>query len=206
MVKEYRLSTEQETKVSAAIRVFAYVEEFTCSPPTFVMIGLTLLELAMFAYTSIAMSQSETEPKPITWTGPVPYCSHLIFNPRRRWEWWRFISYMLVASSFLILSLESSYYKHLFPTPFYPKSFISAMHQSNDIQDLRFSIFTYQTFVQPNFLSHIPSHLSLCCVLLVWTTPHSTLSLQSGICTFACHVITYPHCTKFAASYILSTS
>ena len=95
---------------------------------------------------------------PNAWTGPVPYCSHLIFNPRRRWEWWRFISYMLVASSFLILSLESSYYKHLFPTPFYPKSFISAMHQSNDIQDLRFSIFTYQTFVQPNFLSHVPSN------------------------------------------------
>ena len=94
MIKEYRLNTEQETKVSAMIRVFAFTEEFTCSPPTFVMIGLTLLELVMFAYTSIAMSQSETEPQPITWTGPVPYCSHLIFNPRRRWEWWRFISYM----------------------------------------------------------------------------------------------------------------
>jgi len=96
VIKEYRLNTEQETKVLAAIRVFAFVEEFTCSPPTFVMIGLTLLELVMFAYTSIAMSQSETEPQPISWTGPVPYCSHLIFNPRRRWEWWRFISYMFV--------------------------------------------------------------------------------------------------------------
>ena len=105
MIKEYRLNTEQETKVLAAIRVFAFVEEFICSPPTFVMIGLTLLELVMFAYTSIAISQSETEPQPISWTGPVPYCSHLIFNPRRRWEWWRFISYMSVTSSspFVIL-------------------------------------------------------------------------------------------------------
>ena len=103
MIKEYRLNTEQESKISAAIRVFAFVEEFTCSPPTFVMIGLTLLELVMFAYTSIVISQSESKPEPISWTGPVPYCSHLIFNPRRRWEWWRFISYMSVTLSQLFI-------------------------------------------------------------------------------------------------------
>ena len=120
MIKEYRLNTEQETKVSAMIRVFAFTEEFTCSPPTFVMIGLTLLELVMFAYTSIAMSQSETDPEPITWTGPVPYCSHLIFNPRRRWEWWRFISYMLVQSSF---SSSFSNYVHIIV-------FIDELHHS----------------------------------------------------------------------------
>ena len=182
VVKEYRLSTEQETKVSAAIRVFAYVEEFTCSPPTFVMIGLTLLELAMFAYTSIAMSQSETEPKPITWTGPVPYCSHLIFNPRRRWEWWRFISYMLVTSSFLF-PLSWILILNTFSPLLLSKKFFSAMHQSKDIQDLRFSIFMYQTFVQPNFLSHVPSPLSLCCVLLVcWFGRHH---IQHWVCSLA---------------------
>lgn len=74
--------------------MFAFVEEFTCSPPTLVMIGLTVLELAMFVYTSLIISTDERQPHPITWTGPVPYCSHLIYNPRRRWEAWRFVSYM----------------------------------------------------------------------------------------------------------------
>ena len=32
----------------------------------------------------------------ISWTGPVPYCSPLIYNPARRHELWRFISYMFV--------------------------------------------------------------------------------------------------------------
>ena len=34
-----------------ATRVFAYVEEFSCSPPTLVMIILTLSELAVYLYT-----------------------------------------------------------------------------------------------------------------------------------------------------------
>jgi rhomboid-related protein 1/2/3 len=96
VVREYRLNTEQESNVKAAIRVFAYVEEFSCRPPTLVMLGLTLLELAMFLYTSFVISQSEVESvqAPITWSGPVPYCSHLIYNPERRWEAWRFLTYM----------------------------------------------------------------------------------------------------------------
>jgi rhomboid-related protein 1/2/3 len=32
----------------------------------------------------------------VTWEGPVPYCSVLIYNPRRRWEAWRYLTYMCV--------------------------------------------------------------------------------------------------------------
>ena len=69
-------------------RVFAYVEEFTCTPPTFIMIMLTVSELALYLYT---IATVDTD---ITWTGPVPYCSPLIYNPTRRWEVWRYVSYM----------------------------------------------------------------------------------------------------------------
>lgn len=96
VVREYRLNTEQETKLESMIRVFAFVEEFSCSPPTLVMLGLTLLELVMFVYTCVTITQSDSRPLPITWTGPVPYCSYLIYNPRRRGELWRFLSYMFV--------------------------------------------------------------------------------------------------------------
>jgi len=94
VVRDYRLTTEQESTLKNAVRVFAFVEEFSCKPPTFVMGFITLLELASFVYTSTYLYT--TYEVPLTWTGPVPYCSALIYNPSRRWEIWRFASYMLV--------------------------------------------------------------------------------------------------------------
>jgi len=93
VIREYRLNTEQEGRVKAAVRVFAYVEEFTCSPPTLAMVTVTALELAAFIYTSVVMGEAG---EAITWTGPVPYCSFLIYNPERRWEAWRYLTYMFV--------------------------------------------------------------------------------------------------------------
>ena len=72
--------------------MFAFVEEFSCKPPTFVMVIITILELVAFINTSYYLYT--TYEKPLTWTGPVPYCSLLIYNPSRRWEVWRFASYM----------------------------------------------------------------------------------------------------------------
>ena len=92
VLREYRMTTEQESTIKNAVRVFAFVEEFSCKPPTFVMVFLTLLELLVFTYTSTYLYTSYSVP--ITWTGPVPYCSSLIYNPSRRWEVWRFASYM----------------------------------------------------------------------------------------------------------------
>ena len=51
MIQEYRLSSEEETTLKSVARVFAYVEEFSCSPPTLVMFLLTLSELAVYLYT-----------------------------------------------------------------------------------------------------------------------------------------------------------
>ena len=75
-------------------RVFAYVEEFTCRPPTLVMILLTLSELCLYLYTVLELTDHRGEAVAVTWTGPVPYCSPLIYNPQRRQEAWRFLSYM----------------------------------------------------------------------------------------------------------------
>lgn len=94
IVQDYRLTTEQESTLESAVRVFAFVEEFSCRPPTYAMAFLTLLELASFIYTSTYLYTSYEVS--LTWTGPVPYCSVLIYNPGRRWEVWRFFSYMLV--------------------------------------------------------------------------------------------------------------
>ena len=94
VIQNYRLSSEQETTLKSVARVFAYVEEFSCRPPTLVMVLLTLSELCLYLYTVLDLTDHRGQPVPVTWTGPVPYCSPLIYNPQRRHEAWRFLSYM----------------------------------------------------------------------------------------------------------------
>lgn len=93
-VKEYRLNSEQETRLKSLVRIFAFTEEFSCKPPTLFMIFISLLELGFFIYTSVKMP--EDYGLTINWSGPVPYCSVLIYNPSRRFEAWRYFTYMFV--------------------------------------------------------------------------------------------------------------
>ena len=41
-VQRYRLSSEQESKLKQMVRVFAFTEEFSCTPPTLFMIFITV--------------------------------------------------------------------------------------------------------------------------------------------------------------------
>jgi len=93
-VKKYRMSTEQEGRIKNIVRIFAFTEEFSCSPPTLFMIFISLVELGLFIYTSLRIPDDYGTS--ISWTGPVPYCSLLIYNPTRRWEIWRYFTYMFV--------------------------------------------------------------------------------------------------------------
>ena len=93
-VKRYRLSTEQASTLKSLVKAFAYAEEFTCYPFKWFMLLITVIETCFFAYHCIHLSSEHNIE--ITWDGPVPYCSVLIYNPDRRWEAWRFITYMFV--------------------------------------------------------------------------------------------------------------
>jgi hypothetical protein len=55
------------------------------------MLAITALELGIFIYLSVHLTQEHGVD--ITWDGPVPYCSVLIYNPYRRWEVWRYVTY-----------------------------------------------------------------------------------------------------------------
>lgn len=59
------------------------------------MLGISLLQLFIFAYNSSVLHK---ETGYIGLNGPVPYCSHLIYNPDRRHEAWRYVTYMLIHS------------------------------------------------------------------------------------------------------------
>ncbi|KAK2708273.1 rhomboid-related protein 2-like [Artemia franciscana] len=74
------------------------VEEFRCCPPPLLFILLSLVELGVFIYYAIECSNDGAT---LTAEGPVPILSPLIYNPRRRYEAWRYFSYMLIHSGYV---------------------------------------------------------------------------------------------------------
>ena len=83
---EYRLVE----KLVTGVRYF-----FRWWPPPFFILLLTIFQIIIYIYhcvyfTSIGVS--------ITWTGPAPFCSVLVYNPEKRYEVWRFFTYSFVHS------------------------------------------------------------------------------------------------------------
>ncbi|KAI5642611.1 rhomboid family domain-containing protein [Phthorimaea operculella] len=63
-----------------------YEEEYSCWPPAVCMILISLVEIILFCYDA---AQGQTQAN-----GPI--AQTLIYNPHKRFEVWRFITYMLV--------------------------------------------------------------------------------------------------------------
>jgi len=59
--------------------------------PVFI-IFVSTLELVLFLVNAIQLTE---DCQAVTWQGPLPMCSALIYNPYRRWEAWRFLTYSL---------------------------------------------------------------------------------------------------------------
>ena len=55
---------------------------------------VTLIETIIFTYHCIHLSTEHG--LTISWDGPVPYCSVLIYDPYKRYQVWRYITYMFV--------------------------------------------------------------------------------------------------------------
>lgn len=91
--------------INSHMKTAAYADEFRmCPPPLFILIT-SILQLAFFVFHvhHLATEHSET----VGWDGPAPLCSVLIYNPERRCQIWRFLSYCLVHSgiSHVVLNL-----------------------------------------------------------------------------------------------------
>ena len=56
------------------------------------MILTFFAELVLFLVNAIQLTE---DCQAVTWQGPMPMCSALIYNPYRRWEAWRFLTYSL---------------------------------------------------------------------------------------------------------------
>lgn len=70
------------------------IEDYKCCPPPILMPLLSLIEVGVFIYYAVEMGG-------VGPNGPVPFKSPLIYDPYRRYEAWRFFSYMLIHSGFI---------------------------------------------------------------------------------------------------------
>ncbi|XP_076181889.1 rhomboid-4 isoform X2 [Ptiloglossa arizonensis] len=64
-----------------------YEEEYTCKPPALAMIIISILEITLFLYDAIAHKSLSVE-------GPA--ATLFIYNPHKRYQAWRYLTYMFV--------------------------------------------------------------------------------------------------------------
>ncbi|XP_063841418.1 rhomboid-related protein 2-like [Scylla paramamosain] len=73
-----------------------YIAEYSCCPPPLLVPLLCTAEVGVFVYYAVTMGD-------VGPYSPVPWSSPLIYDPRRRMEAWRFISYMFLHAGYIHL-------------------------------------------------------------------------------------------------------
>jgi len=79
---------------------YTYQNQYSCNPPPVFMLIVSLIQIAIFMFNSFQ------EIGNISLNGPVPYCSYLIYNPNKRMEIWRFLTYSLVHAGLFHVSFN----------------------------------------------------------------------------------------------------
>lgn len=73
--------------------MYSYIDHYNCRPPPLFLILISIVEIAVFVYYCLYMEEFSA-------TGPIPFNSRLIYNPRRRQEIWRYFTYALIHAGF----------------------------------------------------------------------------------------------------------
>ncbi|XP_050700703.1 rhomboid-related protein 2-like isoform X2 [Eriocheir sinensis] len=78
----------------------SYLQQYRCCPPALFMVTAALVEIGVFIFYAYDMGV------PVTANGPAPLYSPLIYNPYRRYEAWRYVSYALIHSGYMHLIMN----------------------------------------------------------------------------------------------------
>ncbi|VDD80463.1 unnamed protein product [Mesocestoides corti] len=76
----------------------SYLDAYNCVPPPIFIPLIVLVQLAVFIYYAVELNRrAEAEPENVmSWATGFPYFSPLYFDPRRRREVWRYLTYMFI--------------------------------------------------------------------------------------------------------------
>ena len=77
----------QMTRQSSDLPDGIYEEEYTCNPPAVAMIIISVIEIILFLYDTVAHNAVAVE-------GPT--ATLFIYNPQKRYQVWRYLTYMFV--------------------------------------------------------------------------------------------------------------
>lgn len=74
--------------------VNSYIQQYNCAPPPIFILLISIIEVAAYVYYCVELKEFSA-------TGPVPFNSPLIYNPYRRFEAWRYLTYALIHAGFI---------------------------------------------------------------------------------------------------------
>ncbi|WAR31567.1 RHBL2-like protein [Mya arenaria] len=77
-----------------------FLEHYTCCPPPLFMPIISIVEIVVFII--YAMELKDTK-DPVTATSGVPLYSPFIYKPSRRYEAWRYLTYLLIHQGYMHL-------------------------------------------------------------------------------------------------------
>lgn len=84
-----------------------YEDEYSCRPPAIAMIIISIIEIILFIYDAIKHKSLSVE-------GPA--ASLLIYNPHKRYEAWRYLTYMFVHVGYVYILINIVFSLHNFFT------------------------------------------------------------------------------------------
>ena len=74
----------------------SYLDQYSCRPPPLFLVLISLGQISVFIWHVVTLTNRGVKIGP---NGP-PYIGPLIFNPNKKYEVWRFLSYMFVHSGY----------------------------------------------------------------------------------------------------------
>ncbi|VEL11072.1 unnamed protein product [Protopolystoma xenopodis] len=80
-----------------------YVEAYDCRPPPIFIPLVTLVEIGVFIYYAIILGRDNDPENDVTSSSGLDLDSPLVFDPRKRYQAWRFVSYMLMHNGYVHL-------------------------------------------------------------------------------------------------------
>ena len=90
-----KLSQRLRNEAIQLVTPKSYYEHYTCCPPPLFIIIASLVEIVCYLYYCVTMNDT------FSVTEPTPLHSPLIYDPHRRYEAWRFLTYTFLHKGFV---------------------------------------------------------------------------------------------------------